>query len=315
VILRVDRTTGLEEQRNDTLAASGAPCTSVPVVPADYEHLVPELPGVPRQIPRGVAPRRHRSAIIVDEWGPYDYRYPRLWPAGDSTHAIPLRLAVHGPDGTWRLVTRRGLRHVSATVGRIGDTITVTPHPDSARDWRLELEYRGGATVSARGVRTAAGVPVRFTYGLWEPSTDWDLRAWAWSDSTDPRGGDANWERMRAAPTILARTVRRLDFEWYRPTIRELPQARYAFEAGSRVSLPPGEYTLRTLSDDGMRVWVDDQLVIDRWNLHGTEVDYAPLSGGTHEVRVRYFQIDGWAELRLDILRGRQRSPGSPGPH
>ena len=56
-------------------------------------------------------------------------------------------------------------------------------------------------------------------------------------------------------------------------------------------------------------------LVIDNWDLHGSEIDYAPLSGGKHELKVQYFQIDGWAELRVDILRGMQRSPGSPGPH
>jgi alpha-L-fucosidase len=102
---------------------------------------------------------------------------------------------------------------------------------------------------------------------------------------------------------------------WYRPTIRELPQSRYAFEAAGSVQLAPGEYTLRAISDDGIRVWLDGKLVIDNWDLHGSEIDYAPLTGGAHELKVQYFQIDGWAELRLDILRGMQRSPGSPGPH
>jgi alpha-L-fucosidase len=107
----------------------------------------------------------------------------------------------------------------------------------------------------------------------------------------------------------------RLDFMWYRPTIRELPQARFAVEATGTVQLAPGEYTLRTISDDGIRVWVDGRLVIDNWDLHGSEIDYAPLTGGAHQLRVQYFQIDGWTELRLEILRGVQRSPGSPGPH
>ena len=75
------------------------------------------------------------------------------------------------------------------------------------------------------------------------------------------------------------------------------------------------EHTLRTISDDGIRVWVDGKLVIDHWDLHGSEIDYATLTGGKHEIKVQYFQIEGWAELRLDILRGRHRSPGSPGPH
>ncbi|HZI29520.1 MAG TPA: PA14 domain-containing protein, partial [Gemmatimonadaceae bacterium] len=114
---------------------------------------------------------------------------------------------------------------------------------------------------------------------------------------------------------LFERAWPRLDIMWYRPAIRELPQARFAFDATGVVDLPAGDYTIRTISDDGIRVWVDGRLVIDNWDLHGSEIDYAPLTGGRHEIRVQYFQIEGWAELRLDLLRGTQRSPGSPGPH
>ncbi|HEX9564634.1 MAG TPA: NosD domain-containing protein [Gemmatimonadaceae bacterium] len=314
-VLQVTGTTGLTASGNDTLPVSGGACSGIPTVPPEYGYLVPDLPGVPQEIPRRANQLRHRSAIIVDEWGPYDYRYPLLWPAGDSTRATPLRLGVHGPPGTWRIVGRRGVVTLSATSGRMGDTILVTPRADSTNDWSVTMEYRGGATVSPRGRRTAAGQPVRFTYERWEPAASWDFTTWAWSDSTDPRQGDSAWNRMRAQPPLLRREIRRLDFMWYRPTILELPQARFALEAEGRVSLPPGEYTLRSLSDDGIRIWVDGQLVIDNWTLHGTEVNHAALTGGTHEIRVRYFQIEGWAELRLDIVKGRQRSPGSPGPH
>jgi hypothetical protein len=288
-------------------------CAGIPLVPADQADLVPSLPGVPREIPRPAIQRRHRSAIIVDEWGPYDYQYPRLWPA-DSTHAVPLRLVVHGPPGRWTLVSRAGVQDISASSGSIGDTIRVSPRPDSIGDWEVVMEYRGTATTSSRGERGSAGKAVRFSYGQFEPPITWQFGAWAWSDSLDPRR-DGNWERLIRGPRLLELTVPRLDFMWYRPTLRELPQSRYAFEASGTVALAAGEYTLRTISDDGIRVWVDGRLVIDNWDLHGSEIDYAPLTGGRHELKVRYFQIEGWAELRLDILRGMQRSAGSPGPH
>src|SRR5205823_10559737 len=45
----------------------------------------PLRPQVPAPLPNGVATARPvarlpRSAIIVDEWGPYDWRTPKLWP-------------------------------------------------------------------------------------------------------------------------------------------------------------------------------------------------------------------------------------------
>ena len=286
----------------------------VPVVPEDQAHLVPSLPGIPREIPRVPNQERRRSAIVVDEWGPYDYKYPKLWPV-DSTRAVPLRLAVLGPrPGSWTVISRSGVRDVSASSGRIGDTIRVTPRPDSSGNWEVVLEYRGMATTSSQGARAAAGVPVRFSYSRYEPAIAWQVKAWAWPDSLDPRK-DGNWERLTSAARLFDRTWPRLDIMWYRPTIPELPQARFAFEATGSVNLPTGAHTLRTISDDGIRVWVDGRLVIDNWDLHGSEIDYAPLAAGRHEIKVQYFQIEGWAELRLDILRGVHRSPGSPGPH
>jgi len=56
-------------------------------------------------------------------------------------------------------------------------------------------------------------------------------------------------------------------------------------------------------------------MVIDDWGPHESKVDVASVRGGRHEVRVQYQQVDGWAELRLDVLRGTQRAGGSPGPH
>lgn len=299
---------------NDTAASPSLTCDRLPPVPPEFRHLVPALPGIPRDIPASAESRRPRSAIVVDEWGPFDWRSPKLWPV-DSTRAVPLRLAVLGPAGGWRVVERRGVHAMSADSGRVGDTLAVTPHPDSLGDWSVTLEYRGGATISPRGVPTPAGEPVRFSYARFEPRMHWEVRYATWSDSTDPRTQPEAFEtRVRAAPAFT-RTLPRLDFMWYRPTVREIPLARWGLEATTTVTLPPGTYTLRTLSDDGIRVWVDDTLVIDNWDLHGTEVDYAPLTGGTHTLRVQYFQVDGWTELRLDVLRGVQRSPGSPGPH
>jgi len=78
------------------------------------------------------------------------------------------------------------------------------------------------------------------------------------------------------------------------------------------VNLAKGTYSLRTISDDGVRVWLDGRLVIDNWSQHGSKLDYAAMNGGEHKLRVQYFQVDGWVEFRLDILRGSQRSTGSP---
>ncbi len=249
---------------------------------------------------------RDRSAIVVDEWGPYDWQSPKLWPV-DSTRAVPLRLAVLGPEGNWRLVAYGGGASVSPSSGRVGDTITVTPAPGSTGDWEVTLEYRGAATVSPRGLKAAAGRPYRFSYRRFEPRIDWTTKFFTWTDTA--RVFEA------AIPGATPRGLPSLDFEWYRPTLAGLPLAHWSLDATGTVTLAPGTYTLRTISDDAVRVWVDGVLVIDHWTPHESMVDVAPLTGGRHELRVAYYQVDGWTELRVDIVRGVERSTGSPGPH
>jgi len=282
-----------------------------------------ELVGtIPEPIKNGFIPSRPdtsvagrpRSAIIVDEWGPYDYRSPKLWPV-DSTHALPMRLRVLGPPGQWRVATRRGVASVSAESGRIGDTISVTPKPDSIGDWELTLQYTAAPPAWSRPVARPVTPGISFSYSRFEPRIDWTIQFYKWADSTDdPRKNENAFQSLKLSPPILAAHVPRLDYEGYR-AMPDLPRENFALEATGSVDLAPGEYTLRTISDDGVRVWVDSALVIDNWKPHESALDFAPLTGGHHDIRVQYYQGDGWYELRLDIVRGRDRSPGSPGAH
>jgi hypothetical protein len=221
-------------------------------------------------------------------------------------------LKTLGPPGKWNVAGRYGIEKLSSISGKVGDIIEVTPHRDSTGDWLLTLEYRGEATVSPRGKHLAAGVPYRFSFQRYEPPIKWNVRFFAWNDSSDPRSKEDAFRALLNSTPILSRRMVSLDFEWYRPALPELPQERFAFEATGSVTLAEGTYSLRTISDDGVRVWLDGRLVIDNWSQHGSVLDYNTIRGGKHELRVQYFQVDGWVEFRFDILRGLQRSPGSP---
>lgn len=317
--MEVDSATALADtdgyQASEDAAALEATSDSgVPRLPAEYARLAPSVAPGDTTIPRSPVSARDRSAIIVDEWGPYDWRSPKLWPV-DSTREVPLRLAVLGPAGAWRVVSRRGVAELSRASGRIGDTIAVTPAPAAGADWEIQLEYRGAATVSPRGVSRAAGVPYRFSFARFEPTTDWTMRFFVWTDSTDPRSSPERFAALLRGTPLLTHGASHLDLEWYRPQISGVPQERFAVEATGSMTLPPGSFTLRTISDDAVRVWVDGTLAIDDWAPHESAVDHTRLAGGKHDLRVQYYQVDGWVELRLDIVRGVERSPGTEGPH
>jgi hypothetical protein len=228
---------------------------------------------------------------------------------------VPLR--VLGPPGEWRLVDRRGLADVSAQSGTTGDTLIVTPSNGSLRDWSVTLEYIGAATVSPRGIEVPAGRPIRFSFDRFEPLGDWAVEFFTWIDpSRDPLQNATAFESLLAGTPAMTRTEHRLDYQWFTPRIQGLPQARWALDATTSVDLPAGEvYSLRTISDDAVRVWVDGDLVIDNWQPHGSIVDHAEIEPGRHDIRVVHYQVDGWTEIRVEVVKGSARSTGSAGPH
>lgn len=101
--------------------------------------------------------------------------------------------------------------------------------------------------------------------------------------------------RVRIDPTV--------NFDW---TMAEPPGvAREAFSArwvGTVRSLYSETYTFVTATDDGARLWVDDQLLIDDWTTHGVQeargtvelVAYRPYS-----IRLEYFNGAGAGSTRL----------------
>jgi mannan endo-1,4-beta-mannosidase len=61
-------------------------------------------------------------------------------------------------------------------------------------------------------------------------------------------------------------------------------------------------YTFSTLSDDGIRVWVDGKMLIDNWTGHGDTWNSgrAVLEAGTlYPIKVEFFQGGGAATLQL----------------
>jgi nitrous oxidase accessory protein NosD len=295
-------------------ADAADPCATMGALPPEFDRLAPKAEGIAHIIPVTPISQKERNAIVVDDWGPYDWRAPKLWPV-DSTRSDPLRLAVLGPEGKWTVTAKRGIATLSSNSGVVGDTIIVTPAAESATDWELTLEFKGAATVSPRGEAKPAGTAQRFSYAVFEPKQNWDVRFYVWADSTDPRTRTEAFAQLLKGTPVATATASRLDYMWYRPTVKNVPQSKWAFEATSSITVPAGTYTLRTISDDGVRVWVDGKLVIDNFKQHESAVDAVPIAPGKHDVRVQYMQVEGWTELRLEIIKGAQRASGSPGPH
>ncbi len=239
--------------------------------------------GMNALIPEGA--RRGREFIIVDEWGPYDWQAPKLWPAGRSD-ASPLTLRALGPPGKWTLQSVRGAA-VSAKSGSIPGEIAVTPAPGGIVDFDVMLRDGAGR---------------RFGYSRFFVPIEWSVRFF---DASQRPYEAPDLAVVSKQDPIKSDTADRLDYLSARALAEGLPNDNVALIADAGVELPKGAFTLRTISDDGVRVYVDDKLVIDRWDVHESIVDETPIAGGKHKLRVEYFERTGWAELRVEIVKTR----------
>ena len=144
---------------------------------------------------------------------------------------------------------------------------------------------------------------------------EWNVSFYRWPDTSSRSLPSSAVAALAASTPLVTRREARLDYLWYKPLLTGVPATRSAIIATTAVDLPPGAFTIRSISDDAIRVFVDGVLVIDDWTPHESAVDNAAITPGRHAIRVEYAQVDGWTELRVQIVRGRLRSTGTPGPH
>jgi uncharacterized repeat protein (TIGR01451 family) len=103
---------------------------------------------------------------------------------------------------------------------------------------------------------------------------------------------------------ILERNDPTIDFNWGTgspdPSINNnLFAGRWS---GQVEALHTEEYTFYTYSDDGIRVWVDGQLVVDDWSNHGARERSGVISlqaGHKHDLEVHYYENGGDAVAQL----------------
>jgi hypothetical protein len=88
-----------------------------------------------------------------------------------------------------------------------------------------------------------------------------------------------------------------------------LPREHFGTIATTSISLPPGRWVIDTLSDDGLRVWVDGEVVIDDWTWHPPKRQSATINLAAPRlvaIRVEHFELDGYAVLEVAVRPERE---------
>jgi hypothetical protein len=246
---------------------------------------------------------RGRRYIVVDAWGPYDFRTPRLVEREDGN------CEVLGPKGRWRLISAEGA-NLSVTSGSVPGTVHIEAPKGRVGTTRVVLEYVGQETVDYRGVVTPPGRPVRFGLERFFAPIDWSIAFYRWSKAADPADlhsapDEAHLAEVIKGPVLQTLTAQKLDLSGG-ALVAGLPTDHYATLAEGSFSIEAGQYTLEVTTDDGCRVWLDEKPVLtEAWKYQGPTLYRVPVPlGGRHRLRVEHFQIDGFAALRVNLRPG-----------
>ena len=126
------------------------------------------------------------------------------------------------------------------------------------------------------------------------------------ANGTVPRGfwrGEYFNNSILAAQPAVVRYDNEIDFAW--GTDSPIPQylIRDAFSVRwtGTLDLPAGEYEFTTSTDDGVRLWVNDQLIINKWR-EQAELAFSfqvSLPGGPIPVKMEYYNAEHIASAHL----------------
>jgi len=235
-----------------------------------------------------------RENIIMTEWGPWDHRSVLVHQVASEAGRHLYRIE---PPGTVAELIASRPRKVGRIYGESGSGYLEVRAPDSAWfDYVIDLDV-GGARRTVRGSMLRA---------------DWEVTCFP--SVVDPREDLAAWQEQANSDAAVTTEMSELTLAYGSSGPGSVNAGFSALQAtehfGTRartiVELPAGSWKVETLSDDGIRVRVDGELVIDNWTWHAPTRDEGTFQLNTARrvaIEVEHFELDGYAVLEFALSR------------
>lgn len=235
-----------------------------------------------------------RHNIVMTPWGPWDH---------DSYQWI--RVAREPKFDLYRLYPAEAASEVQFKFLEGGRSCIVRPvnetEPNLGKLYKLRPSMRG-----LQNYRLAA----RFGAVVFEHDgiflgTPWQVRHFA--SPSDPREDEEAWKTAASeeGAGTTAMDALRLNFGMEGPSGLDRVD-HFGTVAELEVTLPAHDWVLTTRSDDGIRVWMNETLVIDDWTHHGAKTHEHRFSfekAQRMRLRVEHFELDGAALLEVLLRR------------
>lgn len=115
--------------------------------------------------------------------------------------------------------------------------------------------------------------------------------------------------RTLTGSATASRTDSTVNFDWGNgtPGVSGIAANNFSVRwTGSLRAPKTGNYKFQTVSDDGVRLYINNALVIDNWNDHGSTIDTSAIvtltAGQSYPVRLEFYENGGDAAVKLSWI-------------
>jgi nitrous oxidase accessory protein NosD len=248
-----------------------------------------------------------RKSILINEWGPYDFRSPIIWNTNPTDAGDTMKFDLLGPKGKWKIKSFKGVSGISAMRGDFPAAITAKKIKGERTDISIEVEYTGSSITTPFGETIVAGKLYKFFFKKFFQPIDWEVSWYTFDSTADPiKTGYLFLPNSKVAP-FKTEKVNKLDYAWWGGIKTDQQHNQFITVATAVANISKGIYELSVTWDDAVRVYVDDKLVINEWDPSRYKFDESPNKkvrlnlDGEHHFRVEHVELGGFAVLSLKL--------------
>ncbi|MDF1514139.1 MAG: PA14 domain-containing protein [Anaerolineae bacterium] len=131
---------------------------------------------------------------------------------------------------------------------------------------------------------------------------------------SDPTWQATYWNNTDLSGTaVLSRAEANVNYNWGAgsPQSGTVSADNFSARWTRYIDVTPGTYTFSMTSDDGMRLWVDGELILDAWYEHPALTLSAQkyMGPGHHLIKIEYYEKGGLAEAQVSWQLGTSTPP------
>ncbi|MEO6253549.1 MAG: right-handed parallel beta-helix repeat-containing protein [Ferruginibacter sp.] len=246
--------------------------------------------------------KKGRNQIRITEWGPYDYHYPIIFLKKIDSNNV-YYFDVLGPKGKFKIKKSKDVTNISIGEGTFPAEITAQ---GTGNDVQLELEYNGESFTNRFGKKQPAGNYI-FTFRDFHPDINWTVKWYSWDAAHNPNKNYEQFKTVYANTPLRTEQAKKIDYTWWGAIGKNLLADSFAIVATGTVDVEEGMYKLSVTADDIVKVFVDEQLIIDFWDVSKYKYDedtyheaFIKLNG-KHTIRIEHAENAGYATLIFKI--------------